>query len=263
MSFLSRTSNWEHNFKRGRSAIGKDFSQSVTDWCDAIESVPENSFDDLYDKILNSIEEYIVNAGWKLTDEQYYDGIEELAVMARIYSPDTYEILPELVKRLASHLNDKDDPEYIKGLGVIAIIIAEKHFYASTYLDSYSAMCKEIVWICDTIGAIRMDGTDVFSDVYRTVFSELAAAIDAAMNDMPEEQMFKIGFEWFDSGEKPYCDYIDDLIDDMHQCVTSDSRDRFASTRKEDINGFVKSYLNYPRRGHKGPQDQPMSSFSH
>jgi hypothetical protein len=80
----------------------------VTDWCDAIENVPENSFDDLYDKILNSIEEYIVNAGWKLTDEQYYDGIEELAVMARIYSPDTYEILPELVKRLASHLNDKD-----------------------------------------------------------------------------------------------------------------------------------------------------------
>jgi hypothetical protein len=80
------------------------------------------------------------------------------------------------------------------------------------------------------------------------VFSELVDVIDREMKNMPEDRMFNIGFEWFDSSERPYMDYIDRIYMDLAECSTSDSGKSALASVKPDIDGFIRSYLDYPNK---------------
>ncbi len=240
--------------------IGKDFSRACAEWSDAIDDVPSEEFDLLYFDILDVLEKHFIEMGKKNTFKLDYQALEQLATMAMICSPDRYELLFELVKRIRFHIGDVKSFEYVHIMCACSIEFARVHFVVDTYLDSYSSMCKEVVGVCDDIDQIkgeifandqsveREKNLDRLSAIIRSVFSELVDVIDREMKNMPEDRMFNIGFEWFDSSERPYMDYIDRIYMDLAECSTSDSGKSALASVKPDIDGFIRSYLDYPNK---------------
>ncbi len=260
MGLLTNASGWKREFKKGRSLIGKDFSRACAEWSDAIDDVPSEEFDLLYFDILDVLEKHFIEMGKKNTFKLDYQALEQLATMAMICSPDRYELLFELVKRIRFHIGDVKSFEYVHIMCACSIEFARVHFVVDTYLDSYSSMCKEVVGVCDDIDQIkgeifandqsveREKNLDRLSAIIRSVFSELVDVIDREMKNMPEDRMFNIGFEWFDSSERPYMDYIDRIYMDLAECSTSDSGKSALASVKPDIDGFIRSYLDYPNK---------------
>lgn len=256
---LRHTLNRERYFKKGRSAVANDFSRAFRNWCDAPENIPEEEFDGMYLDMITILEKYVLEIGWKNIFTEDYRGISELATMVKIYSLDRYELLPELVRRIGS-LGDVKNFEHVNCLCTFSIEFAKKHFVINTYLDSYSNMCIEIMRMCDTINHIEGEifaadqsiekekNLNFLSILFKSTLSELSNAMDNKMKKMTEEQMYKIGFEWFDSSERPYLDNIDELYIDTKECLDSESREPILTIVKPDIDGFIESYMNYPNK---------------
>ena len=87
----------------GEAIIDGDFEEGVSNWRDAMESVPEEDFETLYLRILDSVERSFVQQAWKVAAGMNSYKLDELATMVRIYSNDTYELLPEPNSRTQKH----------------------------------------------------------------------------------------------------------------------------------------------------------------
>ncbi|NCU27188.1 hypothetical protein EOM86_10795 [Candidatus Nomurabacteria bacterium] len=67
----------------------------------------------------------------------------------RIYSPDTYELLPELITRMRKHLGDMQRFDYVSEMLDMALLFTRMHFCVKTYLDSFSEACGSMISFCD------------------------------------------------------------------------------------------------------------------
>jgi len=141
--------DWEQCLTHGEAIIDSDFEEAVTFWCDALESVPEEDFDTLYLRILDSMERSFVQQAWKTTAEMDFYELDKLAVLVRIYSPDTYEMLPELISRLQKHIDDMQRFDYVSKMLDMTLLFARTHFCVETYLDSFSDVYGSIISFCD------------------------------------------------------------------------------------------------------------------
>lgn len=242
----------------GEANIDGDFEEAVSYWCDALESVPEDDFDRLYLRILDCMERSFVQQAWKTTEHMDFCGLEELAEMVRIYSPDTYELLPDLIARMQKHLGDMQRFDYVCEMTDMTLLFARMHFCVETYLDSFSEVCGSMISFCDDALSRKdsiydhnkdeeyMEGFTRTAENIRAVFLILGDTIDREVAGLEYDEVLRIGFEWMDTGERPYIDKFQHIVD--RALEMSDTSE--GSPDMDAVNILVADLMNvYFRRG--------------
>lgn len=247
--------DWEKLLECGETVIDDDFEDAASRWCEALESVPEEDFDTLYLRILDSMERSFVQQAWKTTSEMDFYGLDELAMVVRIYSPDTYELLPELITRIQKHIGDMLRFDYVSEMLDMALLFARTHFCVETYLDSFSEVCGSIVSFCDDVLSRKdaiyqynkdeeyMEGFVAVAESMRAVFTALKNAIDMETSGLGYEEVLRIGFDWMDTDERPYVEKLQCIVDYGLEISDTDGGSHDMDTVDRLISDFTNTYL--------------------
>lgn len=257
MGLKAGETDWEQCVLHGEAVIDGDFEEAVSYWCDALESVPEEDFDTLYLRILDSMERSFVQQAWKTTDGMDFCGLEELATMVRIYSPDTYELLPELISRIRKHISDMQRFDYVSEMLDMALLFARMHFCVETYLDSFSEMCESTIALCDDALGRKdtiylhnkdkeyRDGFTTAAENIKATFSAIKNAIDKEIADLSYDEILQIGFDWMDTEERLYIEKFQHIIDRGLEISDTSEDSLDMQTMKMLVNDFMDVYLKH------------------
>ncbi len=247
--------DWEQCLAYGEATIDGDFEEAALYWCEALENVPEKDFDTFYLRILESMERSFVQQAWKTTNGMDFSGLDELALMVRIYSPDTYELIPELISRIRKHLDDMQRFDYVSELLDMTLLFARTHFCVETYLDSYSEVCRSMISFCedalsrkDTIYLYNKDEEymEGFTDVaenLKLTFIALKDTIDREVSDLGYDEVLRIGFDWMDTEERPYIEKLQEVFDLGLDIQDRDTGSLDINAVGRQITDFMNAYL--------------------
>lgn len=248
-------SDWEELLSDGENIIDYDFTEAAEYWCDALDEVPEEHFDEAYRRILDSMENSFVHRTWKSAEGINIDGMDELAFVVSICSPDRYELMPELVKRLEKHLGDMKRFDYVSELLDLAVLFSRVTFDVDTYLDSYSDMCKLIIGFCDNILEMKdkifennpdqemMDAAMTIAVAFKGAFSDLGEAIDEQQAKIVYQEVLRIGFDWMEVDDRPYLNDIASFYDSLSEAACSGPTATITDNRNWIIRRFMNAYL--------------------
>lgn len=215
----------DHNeaFERGLSILEEDFSAAMMLWGDGFELVPEDEFDVYYGRVLDAVELYITHRTWRSAEDVDLPGIEEMAVMAQICSPDLYDFIPDLISRTIKHADDMKYVEYGIDVLLVTAYLSQIEFHIEAHSDVLCTICNDMRRFCEDsrnrcerLGDVSFDTYSgdrgqAICILYAELFEELFKALTRERTIRSEDQLFAIGFEWkYEAPELSYVKHIDE-----------------------------------------------------